>query len=549
MTKAESKTSWLESAIGVVSPSWALSRAKARLVLRQAAKLEEKFRYEGARSGRRTDGWIAGASDANVELMGALVWLRDRSRDLVRNNPYATKAIEELVGNTVGTGITPQASTGNEALDRIIDAEWPYFAENCDPGKQMDIYGMQALTVRTMAESGESICRFRPRLAKDNLRIPLQLQILEADFLDHSRTMGTQNGHVMQGVEFNQIGQRVAYWLYNFHPGGVLILNPKGGILSQPVIADNVMHTYRVLRPGQVRGVPWLAPVMMALRDLDDYADAERVRKKIEACLAAIIETPGADFALGQTRPDADTGQMFEELSPGMIARTKPGEEVKFLTPTAIGGYRDYKVTELQAISSGTGVPYEQIASDMSNTTYSSWRGGQLGFRNTIEGYRWLSLMPMHCNPVWKRFVDTLVLIGKIPAKLQSDTSINLYGVQWTAPKWESVDPLKDAKAELQRIRTGTETLFEAIAANGGDPRNQLQQIARINKMLDDLGVVLDSDPRYTNIRGQEQPGDEKPNQPGRQGPAAKASAEDDDEEMMLTVPRRWDSSVRSYRH
>jgi capsid protein len=248
---------------------------------------------------------------------------------------------------------------------------------------------------------------------------------------------------------------------------------------------------------------------------------------------------------------------MLESLEPGLVAYTKPGEKVSFLTPTAAGGYRDYKITELQAISSGTGVPYEAIASDMSATTYSSWRGGQLGFRNSIEAYRWLSLMPMFCNPVWKRFVDTLVLLGKIPAKLQTDQSLNLYGVQWTAPKFESVDPLKDAKAELQRIRTGTETLFGAIAANGGDPRTQLQQIATINKLLDSLGVVLDSDPRYTNIRGQEQPGDEKPNQPGRQGPAnaAKASASgdedgDDDDDMLLTVPRgarRWDSCVRRY--
>jgi len=44
----------------------------------------------------------------------------------------------------------------------------------------------------------ESIVRFRPRLTQDNLRVPLQLQLLEADFLDHARTMGTVNGHVMQ---------------------------------------------------------------------------------------------------------------------------------------------------------------------------------------------------------------------------------------------------------------------------------------------------------------------------------------------------------------
>ena len=96
-------------------------------------------------------------------------------------------------------------------IDKIIDGEWPYFVEACDTPQRLDFYGMQALILRTMAESGESIVRFRPRLTQDNLRVPLQLQLLEADFLDHARTMGTVNGHVMQGVQFDLLGRRIAY--------------------------------------------------------------------------------------------------------------------------------------------------------------------------------------------------------------------------------------------------------------------------------------------------------------------------------------------------
>jgi len=173
--------------------------------------------------------------------------------------------VEELAGNVVGTGIVPKAKTGNVGFDKIIDAEWPFFADGCDTPQRLDFYGMQTLTVRTMAESGEAIVRFRPRPADAGLRVPLQLQMLEADFLDQARTMGLVNGHVMEGVQFDEMGRRVAYWLFSYHPGGVLILNPRGGIVSQPVPADQIMHVYRVLRPGQVRGVPWLAPVMLAL--------------------------------------------------------------------------------------------------------------------------------------------------------------------------------------------------------------------------------------------------------------------------------------------
>jgi capsid protein len=239
----------LDRAINFVAPRYGLRRTQARMALELTEGYLERhasrFSYDGASAGRRAYGWYAPSTDANVELMGSLVWLRNRSRDLIRNNPYASKAIEELAGNTVGTGIVPQAKPGDAGLDRIIDAEWPYFVENCDTPQRLDFYGMQSLIMRTAAESGEAILRFRPRLAKDNLRVPLQLQILEADFLDQTKTVGTVNGHIMQGVEFDLLGRRSAYWLYTYHPGGVLILNPRGGILGQPIPAEQVLHTYR----------------------------------------------------------------------------------------------------------------------------------------------------------------------------------------------------------------------------------------------------------------------------------------------------------------
>jgi lambda family phage portal protein len=512
---------WLDRAVSLVAPRAGLRRAQSRLahelVDGYTARHAERFGYDGASPGRRASGWFASSSDANVELMGSLVWLRNRSRELVRNNPYAARAIEELAANVVGTGIVPQSKTGDDALDKIIDGEWPYFADNCDTPQRLDFYAMQALVMRTTAESGESIARFRPRLAKDNLRVPLQLQLLEADFLDQTKTMGTVNGHVMQGVEFDLLGRRVAYWLYTYHPGGVLILNPRGGILSQPIPANQVLHNYRQLRPGQVRGIPWLHPVMLALRDLEDYADAERVRKKIEACIAAfVIQPEGIDGSwLGVSGTDPSAPAPIESFQPGMVSYLKPGEDVKFSDPKPTGDYRAYKTVELQGIAAGLGIPYEILSGDLSLVNYSSWRGGQLGFRNTIEGYRWLTLIPMFCMPVRRRVIDTLVMLGKIPARAVTDPTINLYGTQWTAPRFESVDPVKDAEAVLKDIRMGRTTWFDAVLAAGYDPQAQLKQIALFNKLVDKLEIILDCDPRNTTLRGQEQPANTEERTPG----------------------------------
>ena len=485
----------LDRLISVFAPEAAYRRAQYR------AAMQVTLAYDGAKSGRRTDGWVSGSGDVNTEVGAGLVALRNRSRDLLRNNPYASKAVNELVSNTVGTGIVPQAKTGSPELDSIIDAEWPYFAENCDPGGQLDFYGMQSLVVRTTAESGDGIIRFRSRRQKDKLRVPLQIQALEGDYLDASRTTGTATSPIVMGVQFNLIGQRESYWLYDDHPGGLYTTNSRGGLQSRPVPADQVMHTYRMLRPGQVRGVPWLAPVMLALRDLDDYRDAERLRKKTEACLAGIVTRPegASGLPIGSRSTDAKTGNMLERMYPGMIEYLKPGEDIRFNSPAATGGYREYLMAELQGVGAGVDVPYELLSGDLSNVNYSSYRAGMLCFRNAIEAFRWLTLIPMFCRPTWRRFIDVLVAIGRIPEAN--------YGVQWTAQKFESVDPLKDALSELKRIRTGTLTLSEAISQNGYDPEKQLLEIKRLNDLMDRLGLILDCDPRKVNDKGVDQTG------------------------------------------
>jgi capsid protein len=152
----------LDKAIGVVAPRVALQRVRSRVALELTTgyleRHAQRFRYDGATAGRRAHGWYAASTDANVELMGSLIWLRNRSRDLIRNNPYAARAVEELAGNVVGTGIVPKAKTGNTAIDKIIDAEWPFFADGCDTPQRLDFYGMQTLTVRTMAEAAKPLC-------------------------------------------------------------------------------------------------------------------------------------------------------------------------------------------------------------------------------------------------------------------------------------------------------------------------------------------------------------------------------------------------------
>jgi lambda family phage portal protein len=320
---------WLDRAIGAVAPGAGLRRVRQRHMIDVLTRA-----YEGARQGRRTEGWIAAGTGANAEIAPALARLRDRSRDLVRNNPYAAKAVTALVSNMVGTGLMPRAKAAEPEVASLADRLWLEFAATADADGLTDFAGLQALIVRSLVESGEVLVRLRERRNEDGLAVPLQLQVLEADHLDSGRQAELAGGgFIVQGIEFDPLGRRRACWLYPAHPG-----DSRGSLVSQRVPAERVLHLFERLRPGQVRGVPWFAPVMLKVRDLDAYDEAELVRKKIEACFAAFVTGVQDEETLGRARvePSGDRRETFE---PGMIEYLEPGRDVKFASPTASGGY------------------------------------------------------------------------------------------------------------------------------------------------------------------------------------------------------------------
>lgn len=485
------KETWLDRAVSWVSPMWGLRRAQARIA---ASTL---LAYEGARVDRRASGWITSDSSANAEIGPALTRLRQRSRDLVRNNAYGARAVNELAGQAVGTGITAQAkpADGSKELSKQINDAWKIWVDECDADGQLDFYGLQRLVVRTVIESGECLIRQRPRYPDDGFHVPLQLQVLEPDYLDINKTMPTKTGSIIQGVELDLLGRRVAYWLFDQHPGDVGIgYKTSLTMTSQRIPAQYILHVYQKDRQ-QIRGVPWFAPVVIHMRDLDEYREAERVRKKIEACFATFVTQPEAEQGPAVGSVSTTSGQKVETLEPGMIRYLKPGEEVAFAQPTSHGeGYRDFMRDMQTEIASGLGLTYEQLTGDLSNVNYSSYRAGLLSFRTGIECFRWLNFIPMFCKPVRRWFVNNAFLAGRVSA-------ID-YGTKWCPPGFGSVDPLKDANAMRAAVRMGTQTWEDAVSEMGYDPEEQIEEIKRTNEAWDQAGIVLDCDPRQRTSQG-----------------------------------------------
>jgi lambda family phage portal protein len=481
---------WLDNVIGFLSPQRGLIRERARkaIILMRT--------YDGAKTGRRTDGWVTAGSSANAEIGPAASRLRNNARDLVRNNPYASKAKEVYVTNAISTGIKPAAKSEKDTLNEKIMAAWDKWATHCDHEGQHNFYALQALIAGARYESGECFIRFIDTKANDQGIVPFKLQLLEADFLNTGLTGLVNNGgQIIQGIELDASGARIAYHLFTHHPG------EAGGNVSQQTIrvpAEQILHIFSKDRPGQLRGVSAFAPVMLKMNDLAEYEEAELMRKKIESCFAAFVTQAGgingASLAFGQQTVDSTRQETFR---PGMIGYLNAGEDVKFGNPSVASGGDAFVRSMLRAIAVGLGITYEQLTGDLSNVNYSSMRGSLLEFRRMIEARRESIYIPMLCQKVWLRFLERGQLAGIFKVVKESDAA-----VKWSAPRFEQIDPYKDAMADLIMLRSGTLTLPDAIARLGNDPDKHLKTIAATNATLDALKIVVDSDPRNTTKTG-----------------------------------------------
>ena len=411
----------------------------------------------------------------------------------MRNNPYAESALTTIEDHVVGWGIEAKPVPKESPF---VDL-WKAWADStaCDADNRSDFVGLQALVMRTVAESGECLVRRRWRRLEDGFPLPLQLQILEPDFLDTSKDVDGVNGHkTIQGVEFDALGRRVAYWLFREHPGSSR-LSTSGS--SYRVPATDVLHVFRTTRAGQVRAATLFASVLLRFKDFDEFEDATLMKQKIAACLAVITsDVDGNSAPLGEAADTEDPPT--DTLAPGMILNVSPGRTVDVVNPPSVRDYDPYTTNMLRAIATGLGIGFEDLTGNYTNMPFSAARMSRLRFRARVDGWRWKMLVPQFCTPAWGWAVDAAMILkgvelGPRPA------------VRWTAPPPAMIEPDKEGLAHQRLRRNGLRSSSESIRELGYDPDEVFAEIAAENKTLDDLGIVLDSDPRKMTQAGQAQ--------------------------------------------
>ncbi len=457
--------------------------------------------YDGTGTGRRALAWQVGNPGAVAALAYSQNELRAKSRDLVRRNAWAAAGVEAFVSNAIGTGIKPQSMVLDLEQRESIHALWRDWCEDADAAGRTDFYGLQALACRAMVEGGEALVRLRYRRPEDGLAVGLQLQVLEPEHLPLTLNTETPSGNAIRaGIEFDRLGRRVAYHLYRSHPGdGALApMSGAGGMDTVRVPAEEIVHLFRPLRPGQIRGEPWLARALVKLNELDQYDDAELVRKKTAAMFAGFItRVSPEDNLMGEGLADAG-GAAIAGLEPGTLQILEPGEDVKFSQPADVGAsYSEFLRMQFRAVAAAMGITYEMLTGDLTQVNYSSIRAGLLEFRRRCEAIQHGVIVHQLCRPIWQAWMDQAVLEGSLPLPGYSRRRRVHQAVKWIPQGWQWVDPKKEFDAMLTAIRAGLMSRSEAISAFGYDAEDIDREIAADNRRADALGLVLDSDPRH----------------------------------------------------
>jgi lambda family phage portal protein len=480
----------LDRFIAVFSPGSALRRANARYYLNEQRKYTKQLHdvergYNAASKGRRTHGWWTSGSSINTENRDALWLLRSRSRDLQQNDYWARRAVKVVANHTVGTGIMPNFIGVSKAQKKKLQALYKAWMKksNCDFEGQLNFYGLQKLVMRTIAISGECIIRKRRGFNPSGV-VPLQLQVQEPDVIDTSRDgYFSDNGNqVVQGVEYDKSGKRIAYYLFDHHPGDNMSLN----FVSKRVPASDVIHVFEVLRPGQVRGIPMGITAFIRIKDYGDYEDAQVVRQKIAACYSAFVtsnEQKSAFTGAGAKK----AAEKAERIEPGMIEYLRPGETISFGTPPGVPEYSTFAKNVLLGISAAWDITYEALTGDLSGSNFSSNRMGWLEMARNVSDWQYQLMIPSFCDPVFDWFMEAATI-----GMLTKPGAVCV----WTAPRREMFDPKKELEAIIIQIQAGLSSWSEAAREMGWDPEELLELIKSDQELMDKMGLQFTSDPR-----------------------------------------------------
>lgn len=535
------KMNLLDKAIAAVSPERAVKRAAARMALEFSNSGYGNYGANTTKKNMR--GWMYYGGSAKEDIEDNIDKLRQRSRDTYMGIPTASAALKTLRTNVVAGGLMPSpqidaeylglSSEEAEALQAQVLREFSLWADKptCDADRVDNFYKLQQLAFLSYLMNGDAIALL-PFREQPGVPYGLRVRIIEADRVcspdGYDRLVEEDvRGHhvysIIQGIETDQEGMVVAYWICNRHPHSSLAF--RSGTLKWTRVEaygetgrPNVLHVMNRERAGQRRGVPILAPVLEALKQLGRYTEAEITAAVISAMFTVFIQSDTVQDGgrpLGEMLPpelliDAqDQGSI--ELGNGAIVALNPGEKVQFADPKhPNSGYDAFYNAMVREIGSALEIPPEVLEKQFTQN-FSSARGSLNEFWRTCGMMRdWFS--DDFCQPIYEAWFAEAVARGRIHAPgFFTDPAVRKAYTEckWNGPSRTALNPSQEVEAAMKRVESGFSTAQEETAQlTGGDWNRNIRQRAIEAKRKKEVDDISDPQPEPQNVIGTEEGGE-----------------------------------------
>ena len=463
--------------------------------------------FQGATKSRLTANWVASAASADAELKGAISLLRQRSRDLVRNNPHAKSAIRTICSNVIGPdGIKLQSQIRRQRggkLDQKVNEsiemawrEWGHY-DSCHTAGRLCFKDIERLCCKSLAESGEVFIRLVKK-PFGRSKIPLGLEILESDQLDddYTGTSTKKQNTWRMGIELDSFMRPIQYAFLTKHPGDTPFPVQEGLKRHMLIPADEIIHLYLTERPGQTRGIPWMSTAIKSLHHLDGFAEASVIRARASSALMGFITSPEGELDPGG---EVYEGDRVTEFSPGMFSYLSPGQNVSIPdmdSPSA--EFEPFMRAMLRSMASGIGLSYESLSRDYSTTNYSSSRLALIEDRaqyRTLQNY----FIENFHNRVFENFLDMAVLSGALSLPTYDIEPERYKRVRWIPRSWDWVDPLKECQANKEAVKAGFKTQAQVLMEQGYDLEEVLNARKSEVDQAEELGLKFDTNVEVAN--------------------------------------------------
>jgi lambda family phage portal protein len=497
-----------DRALSRVAPRLARDRVKARFQFEMMAAATSRT----AAGSRGTMGnWVTNRLSAGQEAREQYV-VSGRAQDLIANDAFASSLVESVGANAVGSGLTPQAQPDFRALGiteeqarevaEQVEGEYRKWAKQADITRNRTFAEVQLLAARQLVGPGEFL--ILPLWDDQPQRyMDFRLQVLEPDRLGTPSDRGNYAGKlpgIIQGVELDKYGCPVGYHIASPTAGrftGYLTSRDYKFYRAWVGHRRGVLHSFFLNDGEQVRGMSVLAPAMKLYRDLGDYLDFETVGAIMAAAFVVAIQTKGdlgdlADLLDSETSSDGDT-TYYKEFRPAQVAYLNEGEEAKVLeNKRPSGQFETFVKTVQKALAASAGLTYEVVARDFSETNYSSARASLMEAWKTFLRYR-RCITDHLCEPTWRMVWEEAWLRGRVRLPRGApdfyDAMEDWTAATWIGPARGYVDPEKEIRASVERIKNNLGTMANEIAGQGEDWEATLAQRKRERDRLENLGL------------------------------------------------------------